>query len=57
MRERTPGQDFYEPLRAAMNAAHRRRASSCREPRWKDLKPWLKRAYEEAVAAYARGDA
>jgi hypothetical protein len=43
------GEQLYEAWRASMNRAADRRGNH-REPRWKDVKPWLKRVWDEAAA-------
>lgn len=40
------GEQMYEAYRSAKN---RRKRGDNPEPRWKNLKPWLKRVWDEAA--------
>lgn len=42
------GEQMYTAYRAAHKRAAQKRGSVC-EPRWKDLKPWVKRIWDRAA--------
>lgn len=44
-----PGREPYEAWRRTMNKAHRRRGHTGREPRWKDLRPWVMQVWNDAA--------
>lgn len=48
------GEQLYTAYRRSMQRAARSRGLNA-EPRWKDLKPWLKRVWERAAADLSEG--